>query len=141
MADRALTVSRAALDRPAESADLHPVLGLIGALWTNFAAGKTAMQKRQMLAAWEMALEDIPVPLQLEAIRRKARSGQIWPPSSPAELRQWCHEVQPPMDGMAAAWYRTCLDTGLLEAGFCRRQLEKYDKARSARRAAYAGWD
>lgn len=136
-----MTVAQTALEHPAEPADLHPVLGLIGALWTNFAAGKTAMQKRQMIAAWEMALEDIPVKLQLEAIKHKAQAGHVWPPSSPAEVRQWCDDVQPTMNGMDAAWYRTCRDTGLLDADFCRHQVEKYNVAQAAWRAAYAGWD
>lgn len=136
-----MTVAHTTLERAAEPLDMHPVLGLIGALWTNFASGKTAMQKRQMMAAWEMVLDDIPVKLQLEAIKHKVRSGHVWPPSSPAELRKWCDDVQPAMNGMDAAWYRTCMDTGLLDADFCRHQIEKYNAAQAARRAAYAGWD
>lgn len=141
MVDGAMTATQTALDRPAEPVDLHPVMGLIGALWSNFGAGKTATQKRQMMAAWETALDDIPVKLQLEAIRRKARAGQVWPPSSPAEVRKWCDDVQAPMNGMDVAWYRTCIDTGLLDAGFCQHQIDKYNAARAAGRAAYAGWD
>lgn len=141
MADRAMTVAQTALDRSAEPVDLHPVMGLIGALWANFGTGKTAMQKRQMMAAWEMALDDIPVKLQLEAIRRKARAGQVWPPSSPAEVRKWCEEVQKPMDGMDAAWYRSCIETGVLDVNFCARQIEKYNAAQAAGRVAYTGWD
>lgn len=141
MADRAMTVAQTALDRRAESVDLHPVMGLIGALWTNFGNGKTSMQKRQMMAAWETALDDIPVKLQLEAVKRKARAGQVWPPSSPAEVRQWCDAVQPPMNGMDVAWYRTCIETGLLDASFCQHQIDKYNAARASGRAAYAGWD
>lgn len=141
MADRAMTVAQTAIDRPAEPVELHPVMGLIGALWTNFGNGKTAVQKRQMMAAWEEALSDIPVDLQLEAVCRKARTGQIWPPSSPAEVRKWCEEVQKPMDGMDAAWYRSCMETGVLDADFCAHQIEKYNQALAAGCAAYAGWD
>lgn len=141
MANGAMTVAQTALNRSAETVDLHPVMGLIGALWTNFGNGKTAAQKRQIMAAWETALDDIPVKLQLEAVKRKARAGQVWPPSSPAEVRRWCDAVQPPMNGMDVAWYRTCIDAGLLDAGFCQRQIDKYNAARAAGRAAYAGWD
>lgn len=141
MADRAMTVAQTALDRPVEQVDLHPVMGLIGALWSNFGRGKTAMQKRQMMAVWETALDDIPVKLQLKAIRRKARAGQVWPPSNPAEVRKWCDEVQAPMNGMDAAWYRSCMDTGVLDAGFCAHQTEKYNRALAAGHTAYAGWD
>ena len=121
--------------------DLHPVMAYIGAIWPNFAAGKTPQQKRAMIAAWESALADIPVGLQKKAIDRMVRAGQKWPPSSPAELREWCDTVQPPMNGMDVAWYRTCIDTGLLDAGFCQHQSDKYNAARAAGRAAYAGWD
>lgn len=141
MADRAMTVAQTAIDRPADQVDLHPVMGLIGALWANFGSGKNAMQKRQMIAAWEAALDDIPVTLQLEAVKRKARAGQVWPPSSPAEVRQWCNAVQPPMNGMDVAWYRACIETGLLDASFCQHQIDKYNAAQAAGRAAYAGWD
>lgn len=141
MAHGAMTTTQAALDRPADQVDLHPVMGLIGALWANFGSGKNAMQKRQMIAAWEAALDDIPVTLQLEAIQRKARVGQVWPPSSPAEVRRWCDEVQAPMNGMDAAWYRTCIDEELLDANFCQHQIDKYNAAQAAGRAAYAGWD
>lgn len=141
MANGAMTVAQTALDRSAEPADLHPVMGLIGALWTNFGNGKTAVQKRQMMAAWETALDDIPVKLQLEAVKQKARAGQVWPPSSPAEVRKWCDAVQAPMNGMDVAWYRTCIETGLLDASFCQHQIDKYNAARAAGRAAYAGWD
>lgn len=140
MADRAMTVAQTALDRPAEPVDLHPVMGLIGALWTNFGNGKTAVQKRRMMAAWETALDDIPVKLQLEAIKRKARAGQVWPPSSPAELREWCDAVQKPMDGMSAAFYRSAAGAGVLDADFCERQRQRYEKAQAEGRNAYAGW-
>lgn len=73
---------------------------------------------------------------------RKIKSEQgRWPPSSPAELREWCDAVQPPMDALAAAFYRSSLETGVLDAKFCRRQLEKYEVARAEGRNAYAGWD
>ena len=141
MADRAMTVTQTALDRPAGPENLHPVMGMIGALWVNFGSGKTAAQKRQMMALWETALSDIPVDLQLEAVCRKARTGQLWPPSSPAEVRKWCEEVQKPMNGMDAAWYRSCMETGVLDADFCAHQIEKYNRALAAGHAAYAGWD
>lgn len=136
-----MTVAQTALDRPADAVDLHPVMGLIGATWTNFGAGKTAAQKRQMMAVWEQMLSDIPVRLQLEAIRRKAQAGQIWPPASPAEVRKWCNEVQLPMNGMDVIWYQTCAEKGILSADFCRCQIEKYNAARVDGRTAYAGWD
>ena len=141
MDDRAMTVAQTALDRPVELVDLHPVMGLIGTLWTNFGAGKTAAQKRQMIAAWESALDDIPVGLQVKAIRCKAQAGQVWPPSSPAEVRQWCDDMQPPMNGMDVLWYQTAMEEGLLDPDFCRRQIDKYNAAQAAGRVAYAGWD
>lgn len=141
MADREMTVAQTAIDRPVDAVDLHQVMGLIGATWVNFGAGKTAAQKRQMMAVWEQMLSDIPVRLQLEAIMRKAQAGQIWPPASPAEVRQWYDDMQPPMNGMDAMWYRTCAEEGILDADFCRRQIDKYNAARAAGRAAYAGWD
>lgn len=141
MADRAMTVAQTALDRPADAVDLHPVMGLIGATWANFGAGKTAAQKRQMMAVWEQMLSDIPVRLQLEAIRRKVQAGQIWPPASPAEVRKWCDEVQLPMNGMDVARFQTGMETGVMDAGFCRQQIDKYNAAQAAGRAAYAGWD
>lgn len=141
MAHGAMTAAQTALDRPAGPEKLHPVMGMIGALWVNFGSGKTAAQKRQMMALWETALSDIPVDLQLEAVCRKGRAGQIWPPSSPAEVRKWCEEVQKPMDGMDAAWYRSCMETGVLDTDFCAHQIEKYNKALAAGCAAYAGWD
>lgn len=141
MADRAMTVAQTALDRPAEPVDLHPVMGLIGALWTNFGNGKTSMQKRQMMAAWETDLDDIPVKLQLLAIKKKARSGHVWPPSSPAEIRTWCNEVQLPMDGMDVQFYQSCIETGVLEKEFCQRQIDKYKAAKADGRIVYAGFD
>lgn len=141
MAHGAMTVAREALGRQAGPEKLHPVMGMIGALWSNFGNGKTDPQKRRMMVLWEEALSDIPVDLQLEAVCRKARTGQIWPPSSPAEVRKWCEEVQKPMDGMDAAWYRSCMETGVLDADFCAHQIEKYNQALAAGHAAYAGWD
>lgn len=122
-------------------AELHPIMGYIGAVWPNFGAGKTDAQKRAMIAVWEEALADIPLGLQRRAIDAKVRAGQKWPPSSPAELREWCDAVQPPMDGIAAAFYQSSLETGVLDAAFCRRQLEKYEASRAEGRNAYAGWD
>lgn len=143
MDDRALTESplRGAVTGARPPAELHPIMGYIGAVWPNFGAGKTAEQKRMMIAVWEQALADIPLGLQRRAIDVQVRAGQKWPPSSPAELREWCDAVQPPMDALAAAFYRSSLETGVLDAAFCRRQLEKYDAARAAGRNAYAGWD
>lgn len=117
--------------------DLHPVMAYIGALWPNFAAGKTPQQKRTMIATWESALADVPVGLQKKAIDRMVRAGQKWPPSSPAELREWCNAVQKPMDGLDMAFYRSALETGVLDAEFCRKQIEKY---RTAKGNVYAGW-
>lgn len=117
--------------------ELHPVMAYIGALWPNFAAGKTPQQKRTMIAAWESALADAPVWLQKKAIDRMVRAGQKWPPSSSAELREWCNAVQKPMDGFDVAFYRSALETGVLDADFCREQIEKY---RAAKGNVYAGW-
>ena len=117
--------------------ELHPVMAYIGAIWPNFAAGKTPQQKRTMIAAWESALADVPVGLQKKAIDRMVRAGQKWPPSSPAELRGWCDAVQKPMDGFDMAFYRSALETGVLDADFCREQIEKY---RTAKGNVYAGW-
>ena len=117
--------------------ELHPVMAYIGAIWPNFAAGKTPQQKRTMIAAWESALADVPVGLQKKAIDRMVRAGQKWPPSSPAELRAWCDAVQKPMDGLDMAFYRSALETGVLDADFCRAQIEKY---RTAKGNVYAGW-
>lgn len=117
--------------------ELHPVMAYIGAIWPNFAAGKTPQQKRTMIAAWESALSDVPVGLQKKAIDRMVRAGQKWPPSSPAELREWCDAVQKPMDGFDMAFYRSALETGVLDADFCREQIEKY---RTAKGNVYAGW-
>lgn len=132
---------RGAVTGAKPQAELHLIMGHIGAVWPNFGAGKTADQKRMMIAVWEQALADIPLGLQRRAIDAKVRGGQKWPPSSPAELREWCDAVQPPMDALAAAFYRSSLETGVLDATFCRRQLEKYEAARAEGRNAYAGWD
>ena len=121
--------------------ELHPVMALIDSLWANFAAGKTAQLKQRMIVSWETALADIPVGLQLEAVRRKAKAGQVWPPSSPAEIRQWCNEIQPPMTSLDRLWYQTCLEEGLLDPEHCRKQIEKYETAQAAGRVCYAGWD
>ena len=117
--------------------ELHPVMAYIGAIWPNFAAGKTPQQKRTMIAAWESALADVPVGLQKKAIDRMVRAGQKWPPSSPAELREWCNAVQKPMDGFDVAFYRSALETGVLDADFCWEQIEKYLTAKGN---VYAGW-
>lgn len=120
--------------------ELHPIMAYIGALWPNFAAGKTPQQKRTMIAAWESALADVPVGLQKKAIDRMVRAGQKWPPSSPAELREWCDAVQKPMDGMSAAFYRSAACAGVLDADFCDRQRQRYEQAQAEGRNAYAGW-
>ena len=117
--------------------ELHPVMAYIGAIWPNFAAGKTPQQKRTMIAVWEQALSDIPVGLQRKAIDAKVRAGQKWPPSSPAEMREWCNAVQKPMDGFDVAFYRSALETGVLDADFCWEQIEKYCTAKGN---VYAGW-
>lgn len=121
--------------------EVHPVMAYIGAIWINFAAGKTPQQKRAMIAAWESALADIPVGLQKKAVDRMVQAGQKWPPSSPAELREWCDAVQKPMDGMDAAFYRSAASAGVLDADFCDRQRRRYEKAQAEGRNAYAGWD
>ena len=135
------TPMRGAVANTSVQKELHPIMGYIGAVWPNFGAGKTDAQKRAMIAVWEEALADIPLGLQRRAIDAKVRAGQKWPPSSPAELREWCDAVQPPMDGLAAAFYQSSLETGVLDAAFCRRQLEKYEAARAAGRNVYAGWE
>ena len=137
MADGAMTPANGALSAGQE---LHPVMAYIGAIWTNFVAGKTTQQKRAMIAAWESALADIPVGLQKKAIDRMVRAGQKWPPSSPAELREWCDAVQKPMDGMSAAFYRSAAGAGVLDADFCDRQRQRYEQAQAEGRNAYAGW-
>ena len=143
MADRKMIAQApaASLQANEQRESLHPVMGLIGAIWANFGAGKTATQKRLMVAAWEAALEDIPVAIQLEAIRRKVKAGQVWPPSSPAEIRQWCNEVQRPMTSFDRLWYQTCLEEGLLDPEHCRKQIENYETAQAAGRVCYTGWD
>lgn len=142
MADRALTEIplRGAVAAAKPPEELHPIMGYIGAVWPNFGAGKTDEQKRRMIAAWERALEDIPLGLQRRAIDAKVRAGQKWPPSSPAELREWCDAVQPPMDALSAAFYRSAAGAGVLDADFCERQRQRYEKAQAEGRNAYAGW-
>ena len=137
MVDGAMTAANGALRAGQE---VHPVMAYIGAIWTNFAAGKTPQQKRAMIAAWESALADIPVGLQKKAIDRMVRAGQRWPPSSPAELREWCDAVQKPIDGMSAAFYRSAAGAGVLDADFCDRQRQRYEKAQAEGLNAYAGW-
>lgn len=137
MVDGAMTTTNGALRAGQE---VHPVMAYIGAIWTNFGAGKTPQQKRVMITAWESALADIPVGLQKKAIDRMVRAGQKWPPSSPAELRAWCDAVQKPMDGMSAAFYRSAAGTGVLPADFCDRQRQRYEQAQAEGRNAYAGW-
>lgn len=139
MADRKIitTVPAASLQANEQGESLHPVMGLIGAIWANFGAGKTANQKRLMVAAWEAALEDIPVEIQLDAILRKSKEGQLWPPRSPAEIRKWCDEIHRPMTSLDELWYRTCLEEGLLDPDLCRRQLEKYQEAKAAGKSCY----
>ena len=117
----------------------HPVMAYIAAIWPNFAAGKTPQQKRAMIASWEQALSDAPVKLQKKAIDAKAQAGQKWPPSSPAELLEWCGAVKRPMDGFDEIWYRQCAEDGILDPDFCHRQIEKYEAAKAAGRRAYAG--
>lgn len=143
MDDRALTESplRGAVTGARPPAELHPIMGYIGAVWPNFGAGKTAEQKRMMIAVWEQALADIPLGLQRRAIDAQVRAGQKWPPSSPAELREWCDAVQPPMDGLLEAWYRSCIETKVLDPKFCRQQIEKFETSREEGRNYYAGWD
>ena len=143
MADRQITTAaQGGQLRPQEAGEaIHPVMALIGALWANFGAGKSKAQKVQMIKGWEDALSDIPVGLQLEAVRRKAKAGQVWPPSSPAEIRQWCNEVQRPMNSFDRLWYQACLEEGLLDPEHCRKQIEKYETAQAAGRVCYAGWD
>lgn len=127
--------------RTEESKKTHPVMAVIASTWTNFGLGKSAAQKRQMIDDWETVLSDIPEPLQTKAIRAKAKAGQLWPPSSPAEVRKWCDEIQKPMNGMDAAWYQSCIDTGVVDDDFCRSQIAGYEAAKAAGRVYYAGWD
>lgn len=120
---------------------VHPVMALIASTWTNFAAGKKAEQKRQIILAWESALSDIPIGVQLEAIKRKAKENHVWPPSSPAEVRDWCNEVQKPMNGMDILCYQTAKEEDLIDRDFCQRQIDKYNKAKAENKVTYAGWD
>lgn len=138
-----MTVSSTDLTQQAQSVEdgLHYIMGYIAAVWPNFGNGKTPAQKRSMIAVWEKALQDVPVKLQKEAIDRKVCAGQIFPPSSPAELITWCNEIRPPMTKWDAKMYADLAECGILDAAFCRRQIEKYEKAKAAGRSAYAGWD
>ena len=113
----------------------HYIMGYIAARWPNFGAGK------KMIAVWEQDLADIPLALQKAALDAKARAGQLFPPSSPVELRRWCEEVQPSMTALDVAVYQTALECNLLDADFCRRQIAKYNAAQAAGRNAYAGWE
>lgn len=143
MADRSMTVSNTALTQQAQPAGdgLHYIMGYIAAVWPNFGNGKTPAQKRSMIAVWEQALQDVPVKLQKEAIDRKVRAGQIFPPSSPAELITWCSEIRPPMTKWDAKMYADLAEYGILDAAFCQRQIDRYDAAQKAGRFAYAGWE
>lgn len=142
MADRNLILSPGtAADMPPKKEARHCVMAYIAALWPGFGAGKSADQKKQMIAAWEQALADIPPALQKVALDERIKAGQIYPPSSPAELRRWCNAVQQPMNEVDAAMYRTAMECGLLDADFCQRQIAKYHAAQAAGAAAYAGWD
>ena len=120
---------------------LHYIMGYIAACWPNFGSGKTPEQKRSMIAVWESQLADLPVGLQKEAIDREISAGHLDPPSSPAELRNWCGAIQQPMDSFSALFYRSALEEGALDADFCRRQLKKYADAKREGRNVYAGWD
>lgn len=143
MAYGAITVSNTDLTQQAQPVEdgLHYIMGYIAAVWPNFGNGKTPAQKRSMIAVWEKALQDVPVKLQKEAIDRKVRAGQIFPPSSSAELRKWCNEISPPMDAWTAKRYAEWAEDGFCDSDFCRRQIEKYEKAKAAGRSAYVGWD
>ena len=120
---------------------LHYIMGYIAAVWPNFGTGRTPDQKRAMIAVWEQALSDIPVPLQKKAIDAKVRAGQVFPPSSPAELRNWCNEIQLPMQPWSVSWYRDMAELGILDPDFCQRQIEKYEAGVKAGRNVYAGWE
>lgn len=143
MADRSMTVSNTDLTQQAQPVDdcLHYIMGYIAAVWPNFGSGKTPAQKRSMIAVWEKALQDVPVKLQKEAIDRKVRAGQIFPPSSPAELIAWCNEIRPPMTKWDAKMYADLAECGILDAAFCQRQIDRYDAAQKAGSFAYAGWE
>ena len=120
---------------------LHFIMGYIAALWPNFAAGRTPDQKRAMIAVWERALDDIPIKLQKAALDKKVRAGQLYPPSSPAELRTWCDEVQPPMQSWQVKWYADMAELGFFDPEFCRRQIEKFEAGEKAGRNVYVGWE
>lgn len=121
--------------------DLHPIMGLIAAKWPNFGNGKTPQQKKAMIAVWEKDLSDIPISLQRAALDKKIKSGQMFPPSSPAEVRNWCNEIQKPMDALDAKFYADMAELEILDADFCAKQTAKYKAGKDAGRNAYAGWD
>lgn len=121
--------------------ELHPIMGLIAARWPNFGNGKTPQQKKAMISVWESDLADIPLSLQKAALDAKVRAGHTFPPSSSAELRKWCNEIRPPMTKWDAKMYADWAEDGFCDPDFCRRQIEKYEKAEAAGRSAYAGWD
>lgn len=121
--------------------DLHPIMGLIAAKWPNFGNGKTPQQKKAMIAVWEKDLSDIPISLQRAALDKKIKCGQMFPPSSPAELRNWCNEIQKPMDALDAKFYADMAELEILDADFCAKQTAKYKAGKDAGRNAYAGWD
>ena len=120
---------------------LHFIMGYIAALWPNFAAGRTPDQKRAMIAVWERALDDIPIMLQKAALDKKVRAGQLYPPSSPAELRTWCDEVQRPMQAWQVKWYADMAELGFFDPEFCKRQIEKFEAGEKAGRNVYVGWE
>lgn len=143
MADRSITVSNTALTQQAQPVEngLHYIMGYIAAVWPNFGSSKAPAQKRLMITVWEQALQDIPVKLQKAAIDAKIRAGQLFPPSSPAELRVWCNEIQRPMDDGTAKWYADMAELGFFDPDFCQRQIDKYEAAKKEGRNAYAGWE
>ena len=141
MDDRSMTTASNLPPASENGKQVHPVMALIASTWMNFAAGKKAEQKRQIILDWESALSDIPVGLQLEAIKRKAMQNHVWPPSSTAEVRAWCNEVQKTMNGMDALWYQTAKEENLLDPDFCQKQIDKYNRAKAENKVAYAGWD
>lgn len=137
-----MTVSNAALTQQEQQGDgLHYIMGYIAAVWPNFGSSKTPAQKRLMIAVWEQALQDIPVKLQKAAIDAKIRAGQLFPPSSPAELRVWCNEIQHPMDACTAKWYADMAELGFFDPDFCQQQIDKYEAAKKEGRCVYVGWD
>lgn len=121
--------------------DLHPIMGLIAAKWPIFGNGKTPQQKKSMIAVWEKDLSDIPFSLQWTALDKKIKFKQKFPPSSPAELRDWCEEIQKPMNDFDAKFYADMAELEILDADFCAKQIAKYKAGKDAGRNAYAGWD